>query len=329
MKVCSIFLTVLATVSTVVSCAVYKEPSDSSRHRVSADLPSVLDPKFVAGPDLHVGPGLPSSAREDDPLADIRMDVEFLSSGLCEGRGFGTRGAVEAAWYIVYRMRTAGLDPRVQTVEAMGRLGRNVIAEIPGREEGYIILMSYYDGIGRSTDAFYPGADSNASGVAALLEIARRLSSDGRKTVVVAAIDGHSVSMSGAAALMEKYRSPALVVNLDIIGSSLAPVFKLRPDYLLCLGARLYSDTLFAVNNDGPALHLTFDYYGSTNFTNLFYRSISDQRVFLEKGIPCVMFTSGITFNTNRVQDTCTTLDYDVMGRRVDLIASWLDLMNR
>ena len=76
--------------------------------------------------------------------------------------------------------------------------------------------------------------------------------------------------------------------------------------------------------NRGPRLDLGYDYYGSKNFTDLFYRRVSDQRWFLEAGIPAVMFTSGITQHTNQVTDTPATLDYELLRRRIDLISAWL-----
>ena len=36
------------------------------------------------------------------------------------------------------------------------------------------------------------------------------------------------------------------------------------------------------------------------------------------------MFTSGITQHTNQVTDLPATLDYDLLSRRIDLIAAWL-----
>ena len=38
-----------------------------------------------------------------------------------------------------------------------------------------------------------------------------------------------------------------------------------------------------------------------------------------------LMFTSGITLNTNRPDDTASTLDYEVFSRRVEFIARFLE----
>ncbi|MBR5924737.1 MAG: hypothetical protein IKZ60_04685, partial [Bacteroidales bacterium] len=73
------------------------------------------------------------------------------------------------------------------------------------------------------------------------------------------------------------------------------------------------------------ALHLYYNYYGSRSFTDLFYRKVSDHKFFLDRGIPVLMFTSGITMNTNREGDKSETLDYPVFAKRVWLILSWLE----
>ena len=65
--------------------------------------------------------------------------------------------------------------------------------------------------------------------------------------------------------------------------------------------------------------------YGSKDFTKLFYRRISDQRVFLEHNIPAVMFTSGITLLNNKPTDNPASLDYEVLKDRVRLIFRYLD----
>ncbi len=39
------------------------------------------------------------------------------------------------------------------------------------------------------------------------------------------------------------------------------------------------------------------------------------------------MFTSGITMNTNKASDTPDTLDYDILDRRIRLIAWWLRIV--
>ena len=73
-------------------------------------------------------------------------------------------------------------------------------------------------------------------------------------------------------------------------------------------------------------LDLGFSYYGSENFTKLFYR-LSDQRVFVDNRIPAVMFTSGITMNNNKTWDKASTLNMEILHKRINLIYHWTIMM--
>ncbi|MBQ9400179.1 MAG: M28 family peptidase [Bacteroidales bacterium] len=255
----------------------------------------------------------------------LRQDVEFLSGEFCQGRGTGTRGAAESAFFLLRRFREAGLEPRLQTFDAEGSIARNVIAEYRGdySSDRYILVCAYYDGLGVLSGRMYPGADANASGVAALLAAASRIAAARpRANYLFAALDGHMSGLSGAQALYG-YRRVRLAVNLDTVGSSLAPVSSYWPDYLIALGGTPYEVGLEKANK-ATDLRLYYDYYGSRDFTDFFYRKVSDQKVFVSHGIPAVMFTSGITDHTNKESDTASTLDYRLLCLRARLISDWL-----
>lgn len=256
----------------------------------------------------------------------LRKDVEFLSDSLCGGRAAGSPAAFDAASYICRRLRDMGYVFDIQSFSAgSDKVGHNIVAAPGGlTAKPLILVMAYYDGLGVLDGTLYPGADSNASGVAALLALAERLK--GRSDVVLAFVDGHNSGLSGSAALQESLRGRklSLVVNLDILGGTLAPVDKYWPDYLIALGAERYSKA-FEKCNEGLMLHLYYDYYRSRSFTDLFYRRIGDHKGFLSGGVPVILFTSGITLNTNRPDDTASTLDYEVFSRRVEFIARFLE----
>lgn len=74
--------------------------------------------------------------------------------------------------YISSRWQAEGYDVQAQAYEAMGIPCANLSVALPGiRWPGQVVLMgAHYDTVPGS-----PGADDNASGVAALLELGRRL----------------------------------------------------------------------------------------------------------------------------------------------------------
>jgi hypothetical protein len=275
----------------------------------------------------------------------LRQQVEFLCSRETGGRATGTPGAGRVASWLEDQFREYKLESLSGTFlhgfrTSSASFGRNVIGLIRGSAspEKYIVVMAHYDNLGTLNETFYPGADSNASGVAALLGLARMFAEmrDCGKTyglsILFVALDAKEQDMAGAEALSsfldKNGLQTELVVNLDQLGSSLAPIHKDRPDYLimLCENApreRLNLERANAEQKD-LSLDLAYDYYGSKDFTTLFFRRISEQRVFLERGIPAVMFTSGITLNNNKSYDTPDTLDYSLLHRRIRLIFHFL-----
>ena len=280
---------------------------------------------------------------------ELRRDVEFLSDTLCAGRRTGTPGGSEAAFFIVRRLVSLGYSVEIQAFATEdGRVGHNIVAYFAGsggtapkaslsqnillaggvsssgtKAAGRrpILLMTYYDGMGHIGERFYPGADSNASGVAALLSLAGALR--GRHDLIFAFTDAHNANMAGAEQLSAALaRVPLrMVLNFDILGSTLAPPHSYWKDYLIVLGGAAWKRSLA----DAGALHLYFDYYGSRSFTDLFYRRICDHKFFLNRGVPVLMFTSGITMQTNREGDVAATLDYPIFAKRVMQIRSWLE----
>lgn len=215
------------------------------------------------------------------------------------------------------------------------RPGLNVLACIDGEIEEYVVIAAHFDGLGLTSTlsldselsdstsfCYYPGANSNASGVAALLEIARNLkiSLNGRKPhrgVIFAALDGHHDDYSGAKALLQELgrRRVAHFINLDILGNASDPVDRRRPLYLMALGAEPHLKALKSCARLGR-IEIYTEYYRSEPFTNLFYRKTGDQTVFLQSGIPCIVFTSGISYDTNKISDTPDKVNFNALRDR-------------
>ena len=278
--------------------------------------------------------GIPSRI----PESELRGCVEFLCDSVCAGRGFATRGSVETQSYLSRQLSGMGFRPvfhrfaaEVDTIKN----GCNVLVEIYASRQyrakaGTIVVMAHYDVIGMHSGRLFPGADSNASGVAAMLAILRHMYVYGSKNnLVFAFLDGHSTSMSGSRALFESLqdRRISCAVSLDILGASLSPVKEGEPDYLIALGGEKWKKELADLNS-GLDLNLYYDYYGSPSFTDLFYRRIGDQSVFVEAGVPSLMFTSGITMNTNKETDTPDSLNWPVYRKRAELVMRLLEVLS-
>lgn len=266
-------------------------------------------------------PGSTSIACTDS----IRARVSELCDSICAGRRSGSIGASRAASLIARRFEQAGLHPYggewyhdFNLTDSLS--GRNVVGFVPGTSGKYIVLAAYYDGLGTIDGVLYPGADANVSGVVALELVASLLRRDVRDGVIVVAFDAHHNNYAGAKAFWRELSGsgvkPRLMVNLDTIGSTLAPVRARRPRSLMVLGGKKYRSVL----EESAALgcvDLHFDYYGSERFTRLFYSKLGEHSVFLEKGVPAVLFTSGVTFNTNKPTDTPQSLDLEALRSRI------------
>ena len=109
----------------------------------------------------------------------VRGVVDYLCAPSLGGRATGSHGAVKVASWLDSQFSAAGLEyvggAYLQGFKADGALARNVIGVIPGKTSKVVIVMAHYDNLGTLGDTFYPGADSNASGVAALLQLVKML----------------------------------------------------------------------------------------------------------------------------------------------------------
>ena len=285
----------------------------------------------------------------------LEAEVGFLSDSLCQGRGTGTAGSVEASSWIVRKFEQIGLHKMGDTwtqsfVTENGVIGRNVTGMLQGSSkemnDRYIIIGAHYDHLGILDGKTYYGADANASGTVAMTSLAEMLATtrsigrNYRHNIIFVGFDGKEMSMAGSQAMWDlikrgQLKDPlsgktitkdkiAFMVNIDQIGSTLEPINKDRKDFIIMLGGNSfrhsYDNLLVNVNEMYDInLDLGFTYYGSENFTKMFYR-LSDQRIFVDNKIPAILFTSGITMNTNKTKDRIETLDMNVLQKRIYLI---------
>ncbi len=110
-----------------------------------------------------------ASGAADPPLvAELRRDVERLAVAIGERNVFRPAALDAAARWIEAELATAGYAPTRQTYEVSRTACSNIEAEIRGDRE-VVVLGTHYDSVAGS-----PGANDNATGVAATLALARR-----------------------------------------------------------------------------------------------------------------------------------------------------------
>jgi Peptidase family M28 len=185
-----------------------------------------------------VAPLVPGAARHLDAAA-LMADVRALSAPQMEGRRTGTPGGARARAYIVERLRALGIEPvfpgylepfrfRHTSVRALWRRdrpvrlwfdGTNVIGAVAGTDPSApaIVLSAHYDHLGIRKGTLYPGADDNASGVAAVLAIAADLRGQRpRHRVVIALFDAEEQGLRGSKAFVAELPTLRLEVAADL-----------------------------------------------------------------------------------------------------------------
>jgi Zn-dependent M28 family amino/carboxypeptidase len=117
-----------------------------------------------------------------------------------------------------------GRDVRYQPFKlGSGGQQRNVLCGPKTSERGMILVCAHYDSVSESASQSAPGADDDASGIAALLELARVLRGVTlKRDVLFAAFGGEEQGLFGSAACAEiaaRDKWPIdVVINMDMIG---------------------------------------------------------------------------------------------------------------
>ncbi|MEZ5009686.1 MAG: M20/M25/M40 family metallo-hydrolase [Chitinophagales bacterium] len=165
--------------------------------------------------------------------------IADLSSDKMHGRVIGTEGIELAASYLEQQLAAMGISPYFSnsyrdTFIYQSKEAYNIVAEIKSNKatNEYIIISAHYDHVQElpnNNDSIYNGANDNASGVAAVLEIGRMLQKnreDIQKNVLLVLFSGEEVVLKGSKHLAAKLKAEnfnlAYVINFEMIGVPLA-----------------------------------------------------------------------------------------------------------
>jgi hypothetical protein len=123
---------------------------------------------FLRMPGRSYSGELPPPTQAEVELAhELRRHVEALATEIGERNAQRPEALEAAAEYVARELAKAGYAPRRHEYDAYGRTFANVEAELAGGDE-IVIIGAHYD-----SERGTPGADDNASGVAAMLALAR------------------------------------------------------------------------------------------------------------------------------------------------------------
>lgn len=291
-----------------------------------------------------------------------RAHVYFLADDLLEGRRAGQRGSRIAKQYIISRLREAGVKPLFgdtyeQPFQAYAdqKLKRgvrffvdadsiaqikkhvhqrmdlsNVLGVIPGRRSDEIVVVgAHLDHEGMYADVagdnIYNGADDNASGVTAVLQIIKAFAESGatpEHTIVFAFWDGEEFGLLGSKYFVNHYADISKVkgyLNFDMVGGNNKPE---DPTYMVYF----YTDTHPAF---GDWLKDDINRYSLK--LNPSYRPWdnpiggSDQSSFHLKGVPIIWYHTDAQPHYNQPSDEPNTINYPKLTdiSRASFLTTW------
>lgn len=296
-------------------------------------------PRALArGEDVQVEYFLAPTTAPPPRVAD---DVARLASPAFGGRRAGTAGADSAAALIALRYLALGLRGAfpadcsggaappcareyLQFFFADGARAHNVAALVPGSDSTlrgeYVVVGAHLDHLGRSAPgaldaefgpALHPGADDNASGTAAVLELARRLAvRPARRSVLLVNFDAEEMGLVGSSVFVERPPVPldsvVLMVNLDMVGRLG------RGPLLVDAGGpkhrwvRALADSAAAA--EGVRVGIAAETAGR-----------SDHASFRRSGVPAVQLFTGFHSDYHRASDVAARVDESGLLRVIDV----------
>ena len=192
---------------------------------------------------------------------------------------------------------------------------RNVAAMLPGETDEYVVIGGHYDHVGRGEygsraggNEIHNGADDNASGTAAILEVAEAMAvaaergDKPKRGVIFALFTAEELGLLGSRHMVANPPVPAGqmvgMVNLDMVG-------RVRDETLYVGGQQTGAslEGMVAVLDAGSPLRMQDMGRG--------FDDRSDHASFINAGIPAVFFFSGLHPQYHGPDDDVELVNYD------------------
>lgn len=258
---------------------------------------------------------------DPDRLQDLTTQLAGYSRS-----SSSTQTQIDAATaWVTDQFTDLGYDPQLEPVTHEGRSMPNISVTIPGTgcSDKVLQLSAHYDVVGATN----PGADDDASGMAALLEIARILRDHPQPvTIRLVAFSFEENGLVGAfqmaAADAAAHTDIVGAVSMDMIGftdSSLTdPFVGLPADYLAMVAdpssaalAHVFGAASYTYTPEFPAAGAVID---PSVLPDIFR---SDHAAFVLQGYPGMIATDTANFrnpNYHTPNDTLATIDWNFVA---------------
>ena len=208
--------------------------------------------------------------------------------------------------------------------------GHNILGYIDNKAKNTVVIGAHYDHLGfgddesslyRGEPAIHNGADDNASGVAALIELAKIIkeSNDKSNNYLFIAFSGEEKGLLGSNYFMKNPTVPLstinYMINMDMVG-------RLKTN-----------EPVLIINGTGtsPAWKITMDYIKVDSLKTKTTESgvgPSDQTSFYLKNIPALHFFSGTHNDYHKPSDDESLINYAGETRIIDYIAQLVHRLN-
>ncbi len=253
---------------------------------------------------------------------DLKRHAFYLAEDSFEGREAGSRGGYAAGAYLVREFARHNLQPAGDGgtyFQTFGSGYRNLLAILPGADERLkhevVVVGAHYDhvGYGNASNSFGPtgyihnGADDNASGTAALLELVEAFQQfPTKRTILFALWDAEEKGLLGSKHWIEQPTLPLsrvkFAINMDMVG-------KLRDNKLELTGSRSsWGLRKLVARHNQQDLVVDFTWEIQEN---------SDHYPFFARSIPILMPHTGLHGDYHRPSDDSEKLNPEGMERVV------------
>jgi hypothetical protein len=258
--------------------------------------------------------------------ADMATHIGVLADDSMKGRQTGRPELERAAAYIADRLAAAGVEPagtegylyrwplplehRTGWQDSLATRPPNVVGVIRGSSpqlaDTWVVVTAHFDHLGVlepyvDTDSIYNGADDNASGTAALLEVADALASlptPPRRSILFLAVSGEELGLLGSGAYVA---DPTVALDGVVADINLDMISRGGSGDVLVIGYDLSTLTTLvdAAADQLPGLGLAV--HNAESVDGLMRRS--DHFHFARNGIPAIGFFTGLHHDYHRPSD--------------------------
>jgi len=268
------------------------------------------------------------TALESITDGELLGHVDFLADDRLKGRQPGYPGNRKAAEYLADELEAIGLSGAGDDggyFQNFSPKYRNVLAILRGRHpelsRELVVVAAHYDHVGYGSKSttrgtvgtIHNGADDNASGTSAVLELAEAfaiLPEPPRRSILFACFDAEEIGLHGSKHWVKHPNAPlkrvTTMVNLDMVG-------RLRDDRLTVFGTRTGFGLrrLVSLQNVDPTLVLDLSWELKRN---------ADHHVFYRHRIPVLFFHTGLHDDYHTARDDTQRINSPGMQRVARLV---------